>query len=318
VTTVTGVVAPRIIGAGALLDSQRFLTHVERVDRMVAARGVQPLAFDPPVQRVSVSAAAQVRSAVDRVLALEGVFVKVRTYESPEVFFAIAREAKRRGLSFAGHSPPEGVSWTEAVSAGMTSIEHMGGSYAAQLGQLSPAERHSVYQGLIRGGAFVDPNVLCEIIRAMPDTRARALVHASAAGLMTYNPWNTPQLKDVFRRELAIRLLEKQIAPAPDWASTSRQEFTLLKELSSNGVPVLAGTDLGSLLIYPGSPFTMNSRVSWTRWDSCPSRPFGLRPLLRRSFQGGQLGPDRQRPAGRSRAPGGQSARRHQNDPPHP
>jgi imidazolonepropionase-like amidohydrolase len=252
VTTVTGVVAPRIIGAGALLDSQRFLTHVERVDRMVAARGVQPLAFDPPVQRVSVSAAAQVRSAVDRVLALEGVFVKVRTYESPEVFFAIAREAKRRGLSFAGHSPPEGVSWTEAVSAGMTSIEHMGGSYAAQLGQLSPAERHSVYQGLIRGGAFVDPNVLCEIIRAMPDTQARALVHASAAGLMTYNPWNTPQLKDVFRRELAIRLLEKQIAPAPDWASTSRQEFTLLKELSSNGVPVLAGTDLGSLLIYPG------------------------------------------------------------------
>ena len=83
----------------------------------------------------------------------------------------------------------------------------------------------------------------------MPDTQARALVHASAAGPMTYNPWNTPQLKDVFRRELAIRLLEKQIAPAPDWASTSRQEFTLLKELSSNGVPVLAGTDLGSLLI---------------------------------------------------------------------
>jgi hypothetical protein len=114
---------------------------------MVAARGVQPLAFDPPVQHVSVSAAAQVRSAVDRVLALEGAFVKVRTYESPEVFFAIAREAKRRGLSFAGHSPPEGVSWTEAVSAGMTSIEHMGGSYAAQFGQLSPAERHSVYEG---------------------------------------------------------------------------------------------------------------------------------------------------------------------------
>lgn len=28
----------------------------------------------------------------------------------------------------------------------------------------------------------------------------------------------------------------------------------------------------------------MNSRVSWTRWDSCPSRPFGLRPLLRAQF----------------------------------
>jgi Amidohydrolase family len=69
---------------------------------------------------------------------------------------------------------------------------------------------------------------------------------------MTYNPWSTPQLKDLFRRELAIRLLEKQVAPAPDWAAISRQEFTLLKELSSSGVPVFAGTDLGSLLIYPG------------------------------------------------------------------
>ena len=66
------------------------------------------------------------------------------------------------------------------------------------------------------------------------------------------NLWSTPQLKDLFRRELAIRLLEKQVAPAPDWAAASRQEFTLLKELSSSGVPVLAGTDLGSLLIYPG------------------------------------------------------------------
>ena len=74
-----GRVAPRIMGAGALLDSQRFLTHVERVDRMVADRGVQPLAFDPPVQRVSLSAAAEVPSAVDRVVALEGVFVKART-----------------------------------------------------------------------------------------------------------------------------------------------------------------------------------------------------------------------------------------------
>jgi hypothetical protein len=247
-----GRVSPRIIGAGALLDSQRFLAHVERVDRMVAERGVQPLAFDPPVQRVGLRDAEQVPSAVEKALALGGVFVKVRTYESPHVFFAIAREAKRRGLLFAGHPPPEGVSWSEAVLAGLTSIEHMGGSYVAELGQLSPAARRSVYEGMIRAGAFVDPNVVCEIIRAMPDTQARVLVDAVAAGPMTYNPWSTPQLKDLFRRELAIRLLEKQVAPAPDWAATSRQEFTLLKELSASGVPVLAGTDLGSLLIYPG------------------------------------------------------------------
>ena len=247
-----GRVSPRIMGAGASLESQRFLAHVERIDRMVAERGVRPLAFDPPVQRVGLRDAEQVPSAVEKALALGGVFVKVRTYESPDVFFATAREAKRRGLPLAGHPPPEGVSWSEAVLAGLTTIEHMGGSYVAELGQLSPAARRSVYEGMIRGGAFVDPNVVCEMIRAMPDTHAQVLVDAAAAGSMTYNPWSTPQLKDLFRRELAIRLLEKQVAPGPDWAATSRQEFTLLKELSSSGVPVLAGTDLGSLLIYPG------------------------------------------------------------------
>ena len=247
-----GRVAPIIMGAGALLDSQQFLAHVERIDRLVAERGVQPLAFEPPVQRVGLRDAEEVPSAVEKALALGGVFVKVRTYESPDVFFAIGREAKRRGLPFAGHPPPEGVPWSEAVLAGLTSIEHMGGSYVAQLGRLSAAARRSVYQGMIRGGTFVDPNVVCEIIRAMPDTQVRALVDAAAAGPMTYNPWSTPQLKDLFRRELAIRLLEKQVAPAPDWAAISRQEFTLLKQLSSSGVPVLAGTDLGSLLIYPG------------------------------------------------------------------
>ncbi len=56
---------------------------------------------------------------------------------------------------------------------------------AAQLGQLSPADRRSVYEGLIRGDAFVDPNVVCEIIRAMTDTQARALVNAATAGPMT-------------------------------------------------------------------------------------------------------------------------------------
>ena len=207
------------------LDSQRFLAHVERVDQMVAERGVQPLAFDPPVHRVGLRDAEQVPSAVEKALALGGIFVKVRTYESADVFFAIAREAKRRGLPLAGHPPPEGVSWSEAVVlAGVNQhSKAWAGKHVAELGQLSPAARRSVYEGLIRAGAFVDPNVVCEIIRAMPDTQARVLVDAAAAGPMTYNPWSTPQLKDLFRRELAIRLLEKQVAPAPDWAATSRR-----------------------------------------------------------------------------------------------
>ena len=251
-TAQPGQVAPRILGSGALLESRGFLAHVERVDKIVQDHGVAPLATTPPITRVSIGEPEEVAAAIDQVVAVGGAFVKARTYESPDVFFAIAKEARRRELPFAGHSPPEGVSWSQAVQSGMTSIEHMGGTYAAQLGSLSPEDRRAVFARMVSAGAFVDPNAICEVIRAMPDARAKALVHASAAGPLTYNPWSTRPLNDLFRRELAIRLLEKEVAPPPDDAMTRRQEFALLKELSANGVPVLAGTDLGSLLIYPG------------------------------------------------------------------
>jgi hypothetical protein len=124
---------------------------------------------------------------------------------------------------------------------------------------------------------------------------------------MTYNAWNTPQLKDVFRRELAIRLFEKQIAPAPDWASTSRQEFTLLKELSSNGVPVLAGTELGSLLIYPG--FSVHDELQGLV-DQVGLMPVeALRAATVAPAQFSRQPTGAGSPTARSHAPGGQSAR---------
>jgi hypothetical protein len=152
----------------------------------------------------------------------------------------------------------------------------------------------------------------------MLDTQARALVHASAAGLMTYNPWNTPQLKDVFRRELAIRLLEKQIAPAPDWASTSRQEFTLLKELSSNGVPVLAGTDLGSLLIYPG--FSLHDELQGLvdQVGLMPVEALRAATVAPAQFSRQPTGAGSPTASGPISCSWRAIRSRHQNDPPHP
>jgi hypothetical protein len=221
-------VAPRILGSAALLESRSAPAHVERVDRIVQEHGVAPLAAVPPVTRPGIARPGEVAAAIDRVVAAGGTFVKARTYESADVFLAIAREAKRRQLPFAGHPPPEGVSWTRAIDAGMTSIEHMGRSYAAQLEALSPHDRRVTFGRMAEAGAFVDPNAICEIVRAMPDARARDLVASSAEGPLTYNPWITPSLKDVFRRDLEIRILEKQVGPVPDWALVSRQEFSWL------------------------------------------------------------------------------------------
>ena len=51
-------------------------------------------------------------------------FIKVHDNTPREVFFAIADEAARLGLSFAGHVPRD-VSVEEAIESGIRSIEHL-------------------------------------------------------------------------------------------------------------------------------------------------------------------------------------------------
>jgi hypothetical protein len=51
-------------------------------------------------------------------------FIKVHDHTPRDVFFAIAEEAPKVGLTFAGHVP-SAVTVEEAADAGMRSIEHL-------------------------------------------------------------------------------------------------------------------------------------------------------------------------------------------------
>ncbi|HKY04616.1 MAG TPA: amidohydrolase family protein, partial [Blastocatellia bacterium] len=83
-----------------------------------------------------------------RLLKREGVdFIKVHTRLSQQAYLAAADEAKKQGLSFAGHVP-QGVSLAEAAKAGQKSIEHLSeygllfecsGKPGVSLGQIAEA-----------------------------------------------------------------------------------------------------------------------------------------------------------------------------------
>src|SRR5687767_9778191 len=78
---------------------------------------------DWPFRR-RVTNAQEAREAV-RDLATRGVdFIKVHNNTPRDVFFAIADEAPKLGLSFAGHVPLA-VTITEAAASGIKSIEHL-------------------------------------------------------------------------------------------------------------------------------------------------------------------------------------------------
>jgi hypothetical protein len=73
---------------------------------------------------LTVSNAAEARAAV-RSLQQQGAdFIKVYNQLPREAFFAIADEARLRGISFAGHVPFS-VTMAEASSAGQRSMEHL-------------------------------------------------------------------------------------------------------------------------------------------------------------------------------------------------
>lgn len=64
------------------------------------------------------------REAIERLKQGKVDFIKIHNQLSPEVFSAVASEAKKNGLDFVGHVP-HGISLLEASEAGMRTVEHI-------------------------------------------------------------------------------------------------------------------------------------------------------------------------------------------------
>lgn len=95
------LVGLRIVAAGPILDD---------------APGDWPL-------RMRVRSPEEGRAAVQRLKGRGVDLIKVHNFTPRDVFFAIAEDARRQGLSLAGHVPLK-VTVEEAIEAGLTSIEH--------------------------------------------------------------------------------------------------------------------------------------------------------------------------------------------------
>lgn len=246
------ILGPRIVAAGFVLESGPWLTRLPQIDSMVEADGVPTLSFRSAIERLPVVDQATARDAVDTALARSGAFVKGRTWADSGSFLAIARRARERGADFIGHAPPADVPWTEAARAGMTGVEHMGGSYRAAFGKMSPEARQAAFEALARAPLVLDPNLAGEVVRGMADSAVERILADTLGRDHPAMRDLPPRLLEVFRRDLAIRQLEARTYPMPDQAARYRQEVALLAEAYRAGVPIVTGTDVQSLLIFPG------------------------------------------------------------------
>jgi imidazolonepropionase-like amidohydrolase len=213
----------------------------------------------------------EARAAVRDLKRRGAEFIKIISVPSKEVFFAVADEAKKQNIPFAGHLPFQ-VSAQEASNAGMRSIEHLlysafslsfsskeddlrvrlivaedkGDSVAwEKIAHESDAtydkeKAAQLFQTLKRNGTWVTPTLASLDITAHPedwsaDDPQLAFVPPSLA-----KQWRD-SMQDTEMKERAAWLARQA---ANDWRLTG--------ELHHAGIPLLVGSDSLDAFVVPG------------------------------------------------------------------
>jgi amidohydrolase family protein len=122
-----GVTGVRDIGGG-LEQIQQWRTRIELRDllgpRMFTPGPLVDGKYPVWLGEMRVESEAEARDAVRSLVRRGADFIKVYDSISPEAYFALADEAKRLGMVFAGHVP-EQLSTGQVSDAGQKSVEHM-------------------------------------------------------------------------------------------------------------------------------------------------------------------------------------------------
>ena len=275
---VTGV--REMFGTTALVDSARAAVRAGRYagPRVVGAGNL--VDGSPPVWPNSVLARTpdEGRRVVDSLRAAGADFIKVYSRLRRDVYFAIADEARKRGIPFAGHVPQR-VTVAEASDAGQRTMEHlygMGAGCSAQEAQwlreveaavASPRAWDSVV-ALGRTRAH-------EVVAAYDEAKCRALLQRLARN----GSWQVPTLtvlRNVASLDDTTYALDPRLAYLPrqfgarwnpkndfrtrmltpeDYARrrvTLRASFAVVGAMQRAGVPLLAGTDALNPYVFPG------------------------------------------------------------------
>jgi imidazolonepropionase-like amidohydrolase len=220
----------------------------------------------------SVTTPDQARQMVRRIKAAGVDFVKVYDKLGREEYFAIANEAKKQGLPFAGHVP-YALDAGEASDAGQRSMEHLNmllESCSTKEQELQNAEKtwneeeeklmldtldgqkcRRLYAKLAANHTWQVPTLVKErryfdadVSHVLGDPRLQYIPREEQA---TWRAYVARQQKLTERS----RYLRNQ-----EWEA----RFKLIGEMRAAGVQFLAGTDVGNAYIFPG--FSMHDELA--------------------------------------------------------
>ena len=225
---------------------------------------------------------AEGRQAVQKIKSAGYDFVKVYSDLPRDAFYAIAGEAARQGLAFAGHTP-HSVTVQEASDAGQKSIEHLTGvlegcspvggeitaGYVANRAGADSRTRMTAARLQVTRGLFE------RVLATYDQERATALFARFARN----GTWQCPTLivnrslalvgDNDFRNDPRLKYMRAAVRSSwqpennPLWASRTAEDYAIrarrnqkeaaaVAEMRRAGVRFLAGTDTGNPFCFPG------------------------------------------------------------------
>lgn len=235
-------VGPWIVAAGDIVENGDWLARVSALPIPTVQRF---LAENP---RIPVSTAEEARAAVDSLSRRGADFVKVRTLPPDEAFQVLTAEARRHGLGgVASHVPehPDGLRY--AAEMGLSSIEHLD-ILSFLLDSLRAGEREERYTAMAEAGVAFTPTVTAGLVRTLGRGTVGSFVEDTFGVADPYRPYLSQSLLSFWRLQQEMEEFEE---PRP-WSELLARDLTYVKEMHDSGVRILAGTDLGVRLLYPG------------------------------------------------------------------
>src|SRR5215469_8476788 len=216
---------------------------------------------------ISVGTEAQGREVVDRYNDHGSDFIKVYESLPRDVYFAIADEARKRGIPFAGHVP-HSVTVQEGSDAGQKSMEHLFGVELACSNQEVEALRAE------RGRrGFVDSLLMYgRALKTYDDAKAQSLFacfvkngtwQCPTLTVLRMNAFiNDPQFTSDDRLKYIPKSARAEWAPTrykdatpEDWAAIRakfREDLKFVGRMHRAGVGIIAGTDVMNPYCFPG------------------------------------------------------------------
>ena len=253
-------IGPRIFASGILIDG--------------------PYPFCKPCT-IAVSNADEGRKAVLQVKEMGSDFIKVYSMVPRDAYFAIADEAKRQHLVFAGHVP-EFVSAAEASDTGQKSIEHLMGVLVACSAKEKELRKEN--EAKLRAEGIRPDTAMLEQAAAL-DSFDEKKASALFARFVKNGTWMCPTLTVLravafsgdadFRNDLRIKYipdsLKQQWEDAYGWKEHTpefnaqakrvfQKQLEAVRMMNRAGVRFIAGTDTPGPYLFPG--FSLHDELS--------------------------------------------------------